>query len=69
MSLSKGKPVCIPRPISYTLAFDLDRGRRPMKSLWMGIAAAVVIAVVSGVVLNSISVTTADQFSTSNTRR
>ena len=40
-----------------------------MKSLWMGIAAAIVIAVVSGVVLNSIGVTTGDQFSTANTRR
>jgi uncharacterized membrane protein len=40
-----------------------------MKSLWMGIAAAVVIAVVSGVVLNSIGVTTGDQYSTANTRR
>ena len=40
-----------------------------MKSLWMGIAAAVVIAVVSGLVLNSISVTSGEQFSTANTRR
>lgn len=40
-----------------------------MKSLWMGIAAAVVIAVVSGVVLNSIAVTSGEQFSTANTRR
>ncbi len=40
-----------------------------MKSLWMGIAAAIVIAVVSGVVLNSVGVTTGDQFSTANTRR
>ena len=40
-----------------------------MKSLWMGIAAAIVIAVVSGVVLTSIGETTGDQFSTANTRR
>ena len=40
-----------------------------MKSLWLGIAAAIVIAVVSGVVLNSVAVTTGDQFSASDIRR
>jgi hypothetical protein len=39
-----------------------------MKSLWMGIAAAIIIAVVSGVVLNSIGGTSGEQFSTANTR-
>ncbi len=40
-----------------------------MKSLCMGICAAIVIAVVSGVILSSIGVTTGDQFSAADIRR
>lgn len=40
-----------------------------MKALWLGMAAAVIIAVVAGVVLDAVEETSGERFSTSSTRR
>ena len=39
-----------------------------MKSFWIGSVAAVLIAIVAGVVLSGSEVSTAEEFSTANTR-
>ncbi len=39
-----------------------------MKSFWIGSVAAILIAIVAGVVLSSSEVSTAEEFSTANTR-
>ena len=40
-----------------------------MKSFWIGSMAAVIIAIVAGVVLSSAEVSTAEKYSTADTRR
>ncbi len=40
-----------------------------MKSFWIGSIAAVIIAVVAGVVLTGSEVSTAEKYSTADTRR
>lgn len=39
-----------------------------MRAMWLGFAAAIVIAVVSGVVVNSTGDTAAERYSTESTR-
>jgi hypothetical protein len=39
-----------------------------MKSLWLGIVAAIAVAIVAGVILDSASTTSADKFTASSTR-
>lgn len=39
-----------------------------MKAMWIGFAAAILIAVVSGVVVNELGPTSAEAFSTDSTR-
>ncbi len=39
-----------------------------MKSFWIGSIAAVIIAIVAGVVLSGVEVSTAEKYSTTNTR-
>lgn len=39
-----------------------------MKSLWLGITAAIAIAIVAGIVLNSAEMTSADKFTSASTR-
>ncbi|MEE9317885.1 MAG: hypothetical protein V3U48_06310 [Rhodospirillales bacterium] len=39
-----------------------------MKSFWIGSAAAIIIAIVAGVVLSGSEMSTAEEFSTVNTR-
>ena len=47
---------------------ELERGDT-MKSFWIGSMAAVIIAIVAGVVLSGSEVSTAEKFSTADTRR
>lgn len=39
-----------------------------MKAMWMGFAAAIILAVAAGVVLNATGQTSAERFATSNVR-
>ena len=47
---------------------EIGRGDT-MKSFWIGSMAAVIIAIVAGVVLSSAEVSTAEKYSTADTRR
>jgi len=44
------------------------RGDKAMKAMWLGMAAAVVIAIVAGVIMDNLNTPTAQHFSTTNTR-
>lgn len=39
-----------------------------MKAMWLGFAAAIVIAIVSGIVVNELGPSSAEAFSTDSTR-
>ena len=39
-----------------------------MKPLWLGIVAAIAVAIIAGVILNAADTTTADKFTASSTR-
>ena len=54
-------------PVRFGRALDLG-GENIMKSFWFGSIAAVIIAVVAGVVLSGSGMTTGERYSSANTR-